>query len=333
MTLTSSTTATSTNSSTADVDASVELVEVKPGKRFSLALLRDILPDTETALFFGKVYELDAQQLGNLLHLVLDSDLASALFGESGSHSTDLQDYLGGLDLGPEDFDDVRFGDESDTVIVPKGEILPQVWESLEIEVAKSIKEVAAKLEHTIHLLPGKQAKMVFGSMRVLNNKRPTIGDFRASIQHHQQQKENLLILDVSGSMSAGTISRIIEDVISLSYVANAHLAIVSNTCTYWAPGTYSVADVLKECEYGGTCYDQLAPLFDDKEWGTVITVADYDSYTEARSVLRRCTGTVDLVLDISLVNRPTYLAECIGERATEVRPILIANTRNVLAS
>lgn len=316
-----------------DLRASLDLVEIKPGVRFSKATLKALLPDAETVLFFGKVYGLDAQQLGNLLLTVLNTDVAHALLGEGGVHSNELQDYLldGYYDENGDWFDpiaDALFMAEGDITFdpeVPKGEILPEVWKSLETDIAQSIKDVAAKLESVVNLLPGKQGSMVFGAMMKLNRNRPTIGDYRAKI-HHEPVKENLLILDVSGSMNADTIARIIDDVVALSYMANAHMAVVSNTTTHWEPGSYTVENVLAAAEYGGTHYETLMPLFDGKDWGVVITVADYDSSPEAKSAVASMGGHIDQVLDISLVARPTFLAECVGQLASEVRPLLIAS-------
>jgi hypothetical protein len=319
-----------------DLKRSLDLIEVKPGVRFSLAVLKDMLPDVETCLFFGKVYELDAQQLGALLHKVLKTDLTSALFAEGHTHSNDLQDYLVGYedefgDWVPGIVDPSTFGegDISFKPDVPKGEILPEVWASLEVEVAQSIKDVAAKLESVVAKLPGKQGQMVFQSMAKLNARRPVVGDFRAAIQHERQQT-NLVILDVSGSMSADTIRRIIDDVVALSYAADAAMAVVSNTTTFWEPGSYGVDDVLRACEFAGTKYETLAPLF-DRDWGVVITVADYDSSYGAKEALARCPGRIEQLLDVSLVNRPTFLAECVGQRASEVKPLLIGSSGHVL--
>lgn len=306
--------------SSADLADSLEIIEVKPGKRFTKALLRKMLPDVETALFFGKVYELDPGELGSLLNVALNTTLSNALFGQDQVHSHELQDYISDIcDHSGFEMGDVTIGDPP-----PHGEILPAVWESLEVEVATSIKAVAEKLESVVDMLPGKNGEMLFKSMMTLNAKRPTLGDHKAVI-HHALQQQNLLILDVSGSMTAETIGTIIEDVVALSYKANAHLAIVSNTCTYWEPGTYNVDDVLARAEYAGTHYEELAPLF-EKDWGTVITVADYDSSLSAKHHLRdECRGRVDTVLDISLVNQPSFLAECVGQFASEVRPLVMA--------
>lgn len=312
-----------------DLKRSLDLVEVKPGVKFSLATLRDLLPDAETCLFFGKVYELDASQLGALLHQVFNTDLTSALLAEGGLHSNDLQDYILDIDYDYEAYD-MQFGDPTVDPVIPHGEILPEVWKGLEVVVAQSIKDVAAKLEGVVGLLPGKQGSMVFSTMAKMNAKRPVIGDYRASINHARQQ-ENLLILDVSGSMSEGTVRRIIEDVVALSYQANAHMAVVSDACTYWVPGSYSVDDVLRAATYGGTHYEELKPLF-DRDWGIVITVADYDSSQDAKRALAGCVGRIDQVLDISLVNRPTFLAECVGQLASEVQPLLIGSGSYVLA-
>lgn len=313
--------------SSAELKRSLDLVEVKPGLRFSHTTLKALLPDAETALFFGKVYDLDAKQLGQLLHKVLATDLTSALFAEGGYHSNELQDYICELDCA--DIDDVEYGDPSGNVIVPKGEILPHVWEGLEVEVAASIKAVAAKLESVVGMLPGKEGSMVFKTMATLNAKRPTIGDYRAGIQH-ARQVQNLVILDDSGSVNSSTVRRIIEDVVAMSYKANAHFATVSNTCRYWEPGTYDVDTILDQGEYGGTHYEQLAPLF-DRDWGTVITIADYDSSPDAAAVIKSCGGRIDTVLDISLVGRPTFLAQVVGQLAGEVRPLLTGTSDYVL--
>jgi hypothetical protein len=316
--------------SSAELKRSLDLVEIKPGLRFSLATLKALLPDTETILFFGKVYDLDAYQLSDLLRQVLKSDLSEALFAEGQDHSNELQDYI--CDIVDVDDYEVSFGDAvTGQAVVPAGEILPQVWEQLEVTVAQSIKDVAAKLNDAVlNRLPGKQGSMVFGHMMKLNAKRPTLGDFRASVTH-ARQAENLVILDDSGSVNAGTVQRIIEDVVALSYQANAHFALVSNTCRYWEPGTYDVDTILSVGEYGGTHYEELAPLF-EKDWGVVITIADYDSSPEAKGVLKQCTGRIDQVLDISLVNKPTFLAQCVGQLAADVQPLLIGSSYYVMS-
>lgn len=312
----------------ASLSSSLNLIEVKPGLKFSEQILRDLLPDVETILFFGKIYNLDYRQVSNLLHLLVKGSVADALF--SGAHSTSLQGYL--VD-GYEDEDGnwhdaiipaVERGNVTFDADVPEGEILPELWKAMEVEVADSIKAVAAKLESLVGIMPGKQGKMVFKSMMVMNAKRPTIGDHRAKIQHGRI-KENLLILDVSGSMTETTIRAIVEDVVALSYMANAHLAIVSNHTTHWLPGSFSVDDVLAAATYGGTHYESLEELL-QQHWGVVITVADYDSSRSAKEhISRTCRGHIDTVVDVSLVNRPTFLAECVGQLADEVKPMLVA--------
>lgn len=295
------------------------LIEVKPGMKFSVAALKQILPDVETIMFFARLYELDAQQLGNLLATLTGSTVAQALTAEGGTHSTELQDYI--CDIGYEYLINegaVVLGEKQ-----PKGEILPELWASLEIEVARSIKQVAEKLVNAVGHMPGKQGQMAFKSMMVMNAKRPTLGDHKAYI-HHAPEKQNLVILDVSGSMTEDTVRTILDDVIALAYMANAHLAIVSNTTTHWMPGEYSVPAVLAVAEFGGTHYETLASLLDE-DWGVVVTIADYDSSWDASRAIRNCTGSIDQVLDISLVSQPTYLSEVVGLKAKEVKPLLVA--------
>ena len=165
---------------------------------------------------------------------------------------------------------------------------------------------------------------MVFQSMRVLNNKRPVIGDYRATIKH-QAVPDVAVVLDVSGSMTENTIRTIIDDVVALSWSANAHLFIVSNDTLHWEPGTFSSDMVLRMCQFGGTHYETLTPAF-MKDWGTVITIADYDSSSSAKDWIKRnATGRIGQVLDISLVERQTFLSECLGQLADRVKPLLVA--------
>lgn len=306
-------------------DQSTELFKLSPTRMVSHAALKRMLPDVETALFFAKVYALDYYRLSELVRLVFRTDVINALM--DGDHSVDLQDYL--VNTVP----DYIVAEQKPTFVdrPPHAEILPQLWESLTVEIATSIKTVADKLAGTLDMLPGKEGAMVFGHLARMNKVRPTIGTYQAQI-HHPPAADNLVILDVSGSMTEGTVRAIINDVVGLSWKANAHLAIVSNTAHHWEPGSYNVNDVLARAEYGGTYYEQLTPLF-DRQWGTVITIADYDSSRDAkRYITTHAKGAVDTVLDISLVNRPTFLAECVGTIAKEVRPLLVGSTPYVLS-
>jgi hypothetical protein len=310
--------------SSPELKRALELFEFAPGKKASWSTLKRLLPDVKTALFFAKAYRLNYQQLSALIYGLFKTPLFAAL--GSGEHSVDLQDYL--VDTIPPDVwpEDVAPDFQQD---VPHGEFLPELLDAAMITIAKSISEVADKLGAVLDSLPSKEGSMVFQTMAKMNRQRPTIGVHQAGIQH-QRVQSNLVILDVSGSMTEDTISAIVNDVVALSWKANAHLAIVSNNTYVWEPGTYNVEDVLHRAEYGGTRYETLAPLF-DRDWGTVITIADYDSSPYAKQPIAQRTGRVGKVLDVSLVNRPTYLAEVVGQLADEVEPLLVASTSYVL--
>ena len=303
--------------STSNSSNDMTLFEVKPGVYLSAGTLRRHLPTVELALFFAKVYQLDYTKLGQLLRMLFDTPVVQAL--TEGSHSVELQDYL--VETVP--FEILIEMQQFTSEPMPSSEVLVQLWKSLEVEVAKSIQEVANKLAGTLHLLPSKEGDMLFASMAKINRLRPTVGVYSAHIQH-APVPEVLVVLDVSGSMTEDTIEAIIGDVVAMSYNANASLAVVSNSAFLWAPGGYSVKDVLAKAEYGGTHYEQLKPLF-DQSWGTVITIADYDSSPSAKKALANCKGHIGQVLDISLVSRTTFLAECVGQLADEVRPLMLA--------
>jgi len=312
-----------------EVQKALDLFEISPGRKASWDSLRQLLPDVETALFFAKAYSMDYQRLSALVFGLFDSPLMEAL--SEGTHSVDLQGYV--VDTIPTHVQEVNKPiDFDEDATPPQGELLPHLWEAAEVEVAASLKEVAEKIAGTLDRLPSKEGRMTFQHMAKLNKQRPTLGQFAPSIKH-PLVTENLVILDVSGSMTESTIARIVEDVVALSWKAEAHLAIVSNHAFHWEPGTYGVSDVLRKAEYGGTQYETLAPLFENRNWGTVITVADYDSSWGAGEAIARCNGRIELVLDISLVNRPTFLAECVGRLANEVRPLLVATSPYVLSA
>lgn len=305
-----------------EIYLNTQLIEVTPGVRFSLATLKKGLPTIEVALFFSKIYKLNAAEVGHLLSVVFDgSTVVQALTNGTAEHSSDLQDYL--LEIGYEYL--LESGEISFSPDIPHGEVLPEVWKDLEVEIATSIQQVADKLKSVVGAMPGKQGEMIFKSLMMVNAKRPIIGDYRARI-HHAPQRDNLVVLDVSGSMTESTIETIIEDVIALSFMANAHLAIVSDTSTHWGPGEYNKAVVLNAAEYAGTHYETLSGLF-NQDWGVVVTIADYDSSVSAKAALKQCNGRIEQLLDISLVNRPTFLAECLGQLADNVRPLLVAQS------
>jgi hypothetical protein len=309
--------------------AALDLFEIAPGRKASWDTLKSLLPDVPTALFFAKAYSMDVDRLSALVFGLFKSDLFDAL--SEGTHSTTLQSYIVDT-IPPHVWPEGKSATFDDDAEPPKGELLPELWEAAEVEVAASLKEVAEKIAGTLDRLPSKEGRMTFQHMAKLNKQRPTLGQFNPTIRH-PLVAENLVILDVSGSMTEGTIRRIVEDVVALSWKAEAHLAIVSNHTFHWEPGTYGVADVLRLAEYSGTQYETLAPLFDGRSWGTVITVADYDSSWSAAEVLARCSGSIEQVLDISLVNRPTYLAECVGQLASSVKPLLVATSGYVLSA
>jgi hypothetical protein len=300
---------------------SLNIVKLRHDLAFPVAMLKTMLPDVETALFFAQLYRLDAAGLGTLLSTLFQTSTISALTAEGGLHSDQLQDYL--VDLGYEQ--EIYEGNILLGQVKPQGEILPALWESTKVEIANSIQQVAEKLKDIVTKLPGKKGEMMFKSMQVLNSKRPVIGDHKAFV-HHAPQAPNLVVFDVSGSMSERTVHNIVDDVTAVSWAADAHLAIVSNTTTHWEPGEYTSQAVLDAAEFGGTQYETLAPLFEDRDWGVVITIADYDSSRDAKRVIGNCNGKIDTVLDISLVSCPTFLAEVVGQLADEVKPLLIAS-------
>jgi hypothetical protein len=291
-----------------------------------IGTLRSLLLDIETAFFFGMVYQLGAQQLTELLSKLFNTSLLDAI--NEGTHSYDLQDYI----VGVVDDAALQQADPQFSMMVPAPDgVLPEMWAAIEITIAESIREVAEKIADTLDHLPTREGEMVFRNLAKLNKQRPTIGVFMAGIKHKREAK-NLVIFDVSGSMSESTVRAIVNEVVALAYKANAYLAIVSDHTFYWGVGEADVTSVLTNAEYGGTHYETLASLLNERNWGTVITIADYDSAAAAKQSLANTVRTsIERVIDVSLVDVPTYLSECVGLFAKEVRPILIGTSNRVL--
>ena len=302
---------------------SLTLFKVQSNLYVSIDKLKELLPTVELALFFAKVYKLDYQRVSDLLDRLFQTDVISVL--REGGHSVDLQDYL--VDTVPS-YIDVEPGDPAAATADAQAldsEVLVQLFESVAVKVAASIQEVGDKLSNVMSKLPSKNGSMVFQAMMKMNRNRPTLGTYQANIQHTRVD-DVAVVLDVSGSMTETAIRAILSDVLALTYETNAHLITVSDAALHWEPGTASMADVLDTAAYGGTHYEQLAPLF-DRDWGTVVTIADYDSSASAKSALAKAKGHIGRVLDISLVNKPTFLGECLGQLADEVEPLLIGRT------
>lgn len=316
------------------INSSADVTTFSSGRAFPTKFLQDALPDVETTLFFAKVYDLAPQDVALVLQTCVPSTVVTALTNEAGMHSLSLQDYLVEefFDDGEWHYESIEFLEKLGGVAAPvQAEILPEVWKNLELTIAQSILDVASSITGVIEHMPGRTGEMVFQTMAKVNKRRPTLGEYQAGFKH-EQIKRVLVVFDVSGSVSSTTVQTIVDDVVGMAYEANAALVLVSNTAIFYPAGAFSTKQVLADAEYGGTHYEMLAPLF-NQDWDAVVTVADYDSSPAAATVLSRCKGKIGQLFDVSLVNRSTYLAECLAPLATEVRPLLIASNTAYLCS
>ena len=309
--------------SNTEVKDSLTLFRLDSKRLISVQKLKGLLPDVQTAAWFGAYYKLSRTQLAELFLILFDSPVLKALMTEGYKHSTSLQTYLAQA-LSQAEYGELRM----QKVVQPEAPapdlILPQLWEAAEVKVATVLREVADTITDVVDRLPSKNGKMVFRTLAKMNAYRPTVGVYEPHISHHRRAS-SLLILDVSGSMTEETIRTIAADVVGLAWKADAHLAVVSNTMTVWEPGGYDVKAILRAAEFAGTHYEQLAPLF-NQNWGTVITVADYDSSRSAKEVLHGCSGAIEEIIDISLVDRPTFLSESLGHMAKKITPMIVGS-------
>ena len=302
---------------------SVTLFRMPDGEQVSVQTLKELLPDKATTLFFAQLFKFGYHDLQSLVTVVWGQSVFDIL--HEGGHSTSLQEYI--QYTVP---DQVSAGVVYTSKVMAPSErdFLAEAYRLAVVDIAQSIKEVGAKLTGVIGSLQGKKGSMVFQHMRKMNAQRPGIlGTYGATITHAGHQP-NLVILDVSGSMTEPTVRAILDETVGLAWESDSALAIVSNTTTFWEPGEYSVQAVLEAAEFSGTQYATHKPLFEGRNWGVVVTIADYDSSWFSAEEIKKCDGHIGTVLDLSLVNRPTYLAECVGQLADEVRPLLIGHSR-----
>ena len=307
--------------SNTEVKDSLTLFRLDSKRLISVQKLKELLPDVQTAAWFGAYYKLSRTKLAELFLILFDSPVLKALMTEDYKHSTSLQTYLA------QALSQAEYGElQMQKVVQPEAPapdlILPQLWKAAEVKVATALREVADTITDVVDRLPSKNGKMVFRTLAKMNANRPTVGVYEPHISHHRRAS-SLLILDVSGSMTEETIRTIAADVVGLAWKADAHLAVVSDTMTVWEPGGYDVKAILRAAEFGGTHYEQLAPLF-NQNWGTVITVADYDTSWSAKETLHGCSSTIEEIIDISLVDRPTFLSESLGPMAKEITPMIV---------
>lgn len=314
--------------SLSQVKNSLELFEIKPGTQVRVEVLKDLLPDASTALFFGKIYKLDYRQLSTLMLRLFNTSVIQALLNEGDTHSSELQDYIVDV-VPPAELQQSGIYAAQFTSPVTH-EFLPELFAQLEVDVADSISKLVDALGGALETVQGKYGVMLFKTLLGLNKQRAGVLGQHKAVIHHQQVAKNLVVFDVSGSVSRPTAEKIIDEVVALAYKANASLAIVSNTTSYWEPGTFTSEIIMKKAEFGGTQYETLADVFQEN-WATVITIADYDSSDSARRHLANCKGRIQQVLDISLVNQPSFLSVCLGQLADKVRPLLVGNSQNVI--
>lgn len=314
-----------------EVQQSLKLVEILPGKKISIATLQQLLPDVETALFFAKAYHMNYRQVSDLLYQLFRSDTIEVLLGEAHAHSADLQDYI--VDIVPDYIQEQHgTGHYDENRPAPDTELLSQAFESATVVIADSIAKVVTELSDVLEHLPSKYGAMTFAHLRDFNTQRNAIGSYKAQIQH-PPVPPRLVVFDVSGSMTEPTVKAIVDEVVGLSYAIDASLVIVSNDAFFWEAGTFDTDDVLQNAQYWGTHYEMLAPVF-DRDWDTVIAIADYDSSLSAKEYIRdNCTGSINHLIDVSLVQVPTFLSECLGQLARKVTPLLVGNSYHVIGS
>lgn len=306
--------------------SSLDIIRLSDQTAISVSALRRLLPDITTALFFCKAYKLSNHQVRELLpKLFPDSEVLRTLLTEASAHSQELQDFV--VDLYPTE---IQYGEvlPEEGQEPPSETILAELFREASVTIADNLQVLANKLMTAIDRMPGTAGRMIFRNLAHVHRARGSIGTFEARIDHSRTSR-SLVILDVSGSMSKETVDAILGDVLALTKKADAHLAIVSNNAFLWKPGEATMQAVLSASEFRGTQYASLIPVLQGT-WDTVITIADYDSSRDTRTAIARDCKSLKIrqLYDMSLVDRPTFLAECLEFAAEQTQPLLVCNNR-----
>ena len=318
-----------------ELQTALTVVEVRPGMKVGLGVLRSSITDLAEFAHFAAIFKLSEHEARELYTTVFPGTRGGfswAALVSDVAHSTTLQSYI--VETAPQDVVEM-YGELSEKkkrkIPTPSQDTLARLQGIEQLTVAPSIAEVALKLHGAIEHLPVTQASMTLAAMLKFNTQYNTVGTYGAKIVRPNRVHPNLVVLDDSGSMSEQTIKAIIDEVVALGHHANAHLVLVSNTARHWTPGTYNSKSVLREAQYSGTHYESLSPLFLNQQWDTVITIADYDSSWSACEYLLRESGSTSIreLIDISLVSKPSFLAECLGQFAQSAKPMVIAERDN----
>ena len=300
----------------------LEIIKLSKQTAVSVSALRRLLPDITTALFFCKAYKFSHSQVRDLLPKLFPNSLVlRALLAEAAAHSSTLQDFV--VELYPTE---IQYGEVAPAAEneVPSEAVLAELFHEATVTIADNLQQLADKLMTAMDHLPGATGQMIFRNLARVHRARGSIGTFEARIDHSRTSR-SLVILDVSGSMTRETVTTILGDVLALTKKADAHLAIVSNNTFLWNPGEASIQGVLNAAEFSGTQYASLIPVLQGA-WDTVITIADYDSSRSTKVAIERECKTLSIrqLYDMSLVDCPTFLAECLEFAAEQAQPLLV---------
>lgn len=289
---------------------------------FDLTALEDILTSLEVTLFFAKALELSVNDRSRLIRAIHKTDLIDELL--NGEHSIDLQDY--GID-DPDNW--VPTDEWVDALpvesMVPDSEFLLSIFDDIKVVIASTFVEFTTMLAEVMDAIPSDQAQLMLEDAAKLNYKTNTFGTTQVSVAPIMSLP-NALILDDSGSVTRQTFEALVSEYVAVANTHQMHVILVSNTARHFAPEEVSVANLMSVAQFGGTHYEELIrnDILGNMEWGTVITIADYDSSPAAAQVLQNARGRIGLLLDLSLVNRRTYLSEVIGHLADDFKQVLV---------
>lgn len=285
---------------------------------FNEQKLIEVLDTPAKLVIFSRAMQLDHNGFRRLVKAMGYNGVAEIM--ARWGHSSSLQSYVVSNDFISEPTQMSFILDDDDELKESdRANLLAEILSLASVKVIDKIEDLCRLLAHQLVTNAGEaQTRLGFQFIQQYADAhkrvKPTYG---LGIQRVVEggTLDNLVILDVSGSMGTSTVNAITDEVIALAEEADATLAIVSNNCYYWLPGTATASAVRNAAEYRGTHYEELVKLLDEKDWGTVITIADYDSSLSAKqTIAAQVTTRVQQVLDISLVERPTFLSECVGQ-------------------
>lgn len=313
----------------------------KPERFISAEKLAGIVTTARSAMMLvkmlGEQVADPAVTLGRIFSVLKLGTVADYI--SRGGHSTELQTWWDeqGISIPIPDKEEVLIDDPaapSDKPDDVDDETLFDLVNNSLVKLPESIQELADGLFiEVLSNLPTGRASYVIEHFQQVS-KFGTFGTMKTGLEY-EKNTNACVVLDCSGSMGYRLGEAIANAVVHLANELKCDLILVSSAAKRLPAGTFSAETVKRNWQNAGTYYNQLVPHFKDisQSYDVVVTIADYDSIPSHKiEIAKLCKAKVHTLYDICVqyveqspgVAKSSFLAECLGQLAKEVKPVFV---------